>query len=131
MPELWLPVREHEGLYEVSDLGRVRSVERFVKTKGNGKAKKSSKVIAPHKHSNGYPVVNLWQHNKSKRQYVHRLVAQCFVSGDQSLTVNHIDGDKWNNNAINLEWISKADNTRHQWSTGLASTKGWFKPKAA
>ena len=109
----WKPVAGYEGAYEVSDVGLVRRVG------------KQPKTLTPGSH--GYYVVSLWQNNKGKAEYVHRLVAIAFVDGDQSLTVNHKDGDKLNNCASNLEWISKADNTRHQWSTGLANDSGCYK----
>jgi len=57
------------------------------------------------------------------QEYVHRLVAKAFVEGDQTLTVNHIDGNKLNNNYTNLEWISNEDNLKHAWETGLQDSR--------
>jgi len=59
---------------------------------------------------------------------VHRLVAMAWVAGDHSLSVNHKDGNKLNNHASNLEWVSLADNTRHQHETGLSNKTCCYKP---
>ena len=108
---MWCPIPGFPN-YEISDDGRVRNVR-------TGKEKK--RTI-----NNGYEVVNIWHQNKSKLMLVHRLVAMAFVPGDFSLSVNHIDGNKLNNNKDNLEWCTLAQNTNHQWRTGLANSSGCF-----
>jgi hypothetical protein len=64
-------------------------------------------------HSNGYKSVSLWSNNKEKRMLVHRLVAQHFIGDVTGLEVNHIDFDKGNNNASNLEIVTKSANMYH------------------
>ena len=72
----------------------------------------------------GYKRVWLYDsEGKRFEKYIHRLVAECFVDGDKSLTVNHKDGNKVNNHKSNLEWISNADNLRHSFAEGLRDTK--------
>ena len=80
--------------------------------------------LKPSSDKRGY--MKVWLYNsegKRFEKYIHRLVAECFVDGDNSLTVNHIDGDKNNNHKSNLEWLSNADNLRHSFDTGLRDTK--------
>jgi hypothetical protein len=72
--------------------------------------------------------LRVWCYSNKKRHevYVHRAVATAWVEGDTSLTVNHMDGNKKNNNAANLEWITNADNLRHSFKSGLRdNTKAW------
>lgn len=71
-------------------------------------------------HKNGYRVVGLTVHGKTEDHYVHRLVATTFIKNPESYsTVNHIDGDKSNNDVSNLEWCTHKQNMRHAWKTGL------------
>lgn len=74
---------------------------------------------------NGYRSISLRISKKRYRFLVHRLVAQAFVSGYSSeLSVNHINGDKLDNRAPNLEWVTLAVNTQKQWETGLIDIRG-------
>lgn len=75
--------------------------------------------ISVHKDKNGYSVFSAYDDTgKRKTIKLHRLVATRYIpTGDCSLTVNHIDGNKDNNDASNLEWISSSDNLRHSWNT--------------
>ena len=119
---IWKDVAGYEGAYQVSSAGEVRRIKG-----GKGAAVCCKKLtVCP---ATGYLKVALWSHNKGVTHLVHRLVAKAFVQGDDSLTVNHIDGNKLNNVPSNLEWITKADNTRHQHATGLASSATQYKPK--
>lgn len=102
----------YEGLYEVSDSGDVLSLV-------------SKKILASTPDSKrGYQRVWLYKDGVRKEMYVHRAVAMAWVPGDISLTVNHKDGDKQNNKASNLEWLSNADNLRHAFSTGIRKNLG-------
>lgn len=99
MTEAWKAIDGYEG-YEVSSLGRVRSLkfgkEKFLKPGNNGW---------------GYLVVNLCKDGKVKRMKVHRLVASAFIPNPLNLeTVNHKDKNRTNNNAGNLEWMTRTDN---------------------
>ena len=98
--ESWKTVTDYEGLYEVSDQGRVRSLK-FGK----------EKILKPGKTPNGYLRVTLYKDRKRKQMSVHRLVAQAFIPNPLNLeTVNHRDEVKTNNFASNLEWMTHKDN---------------------
>ena len=119
MKENWKDIAGYEGLYQVSNLGRIKSLERTVRTKGNGVKEYSytlpEKVIRPHKQNSGYLVTDLCKNGVKKHHLVHRLVAEAFIPNDDifATTVNHIDEDKTNNRADNLEWLSHGDNMRY------------------
>ena len=101
--ETWKAIAEYEGLYEVSDMGRVKSLK-F----GN------ERILKPRKDAWGYLQVGLYKDGKSKNSKVHRLVAKAFIPNPQGLeTVNHKDEDKTNNFASNLEWMSVKDNNNY------------------
>ena len=101
--EHWQPVKGYDGLYEVSDQGRVKSLKY-----GKEKILKSGK--SPH----GYLLVNLCKDGQCKSITVHRLVAEAFIQTPNNLeTVNHKDENKLNNAASNLEWMSKRDNNNY------------------
>jgi hypothetical protein len=108
--EIWKPIKGYEECYEISNKGRVRNIKTGqIKTNSIGKV--------------GYPVVYLGKCNKylkAKRMYLHRLLAEHFIPNPENkLTVNHIDGDKTNNNLDNLEWASYSENIKHAYDTGL------------
>lgn len=114
MKEKWKSVYGYEGFYEVSNFGKVRSVERFIKYPNGFKYKKKSKKRKLTKNNSGYLTVSLFRQNKEKRFLVHRLVARAFCKEyNQSKVVNHIDGDRLNNNAANLEWCEHWENIKH------------------
>ena len=101
MEEIWKDVKDYEGLYQVSNLGRVKSVSR------NKIMKLSVKV-------NGYKDVSLSKGNTKKHYLVHRLVAQAFIPNPENKpTVNHIDEDKINNHVSNLEWATMKEQNNH------------------
>lgn len=109
MQEIWKDIKNYEGLYQVSNLGNVRSLNRIVSCniKNNNKAIKKGKILKPNKKRNGYLQVCLL--NKQKRKYcnIHRLVAETFIPNLNHLSqVNHIDENKDNNCVDNLEWCS-------------------------
>jgi len=118
--ELWRAIPEYEGYYEVSNMGRVRSLDRI---DGNGKSFKG-RVLAQTETVYGYYRVRLCKDGKPRSFMVHRLVAQAFklISGD-SHEVNHLDGDKKNCKADNLQWCNKSENLQHAYDTGLIQKK--------
>lgn len=108
--EIWLPVIGYENYYEVSNLGRVRSLPRTSSFNGR---KFESKILKPIK-SNDYLVVSLKIRPHIIQQYIHRLVARAHVKGYKwNLVVNHKDGNKHNNIASNLEWVTYKQNAIH------------------
>lgn len=114
--EIWKYVKGYEGLYCVSNLGRVMSLPR---EDGYGRVV-SGRVLSEREHTNGYKFVALTKDGKSKQYRIHRLVAEAFVPNPFEYSeVNHIDGDKANNSAENLEWCTRSDNNKHAVAFGL------------
>ena len=113
--ENWKSIEGTCNKYEVSDIGRVRSLHR-------------NKVrIMPHtKQHHGYHAVMLWVDNKPLCKKVHRLVAQAFIPNPNDLSDgNHKDGTKDNNSVDNLEWCTHQQNVRHSYDTGLKKGHQW------
>lgn len=104
MKEVWKQIKEFEGLYEVSNLGNVRSVDRFVNHSKGGKSLKKGKILKP-SIGNGYLAVILSKNNILVRKNIHRLVAEAFIPNPYNLKqINHKDENKLNNIFTNLEW---------------------------
>ncbi len=117
MNEIWKPVNGYEGLYEVSNLGRVKSVERHIERKGkHGGQLIHGKIKDFGINNKNYYMVNLYKNNHVKYSTVHRLVAEAFVPNpDPKLytIINHIDENTLNNNAENLEWCTQKHNVNY------------------
>lgn len=109
--ERWLPINGYEGAYEVSNVGRIRSLSRVI-TKINGaKYYKKGRMRVPVINGCGYLAVNLCMDGKCLSTRVHKIVVETFL-GYSDLHVDHIDGDKKNNNIDNLEYVTSRENTR-------------------
>jgi hypothetical protein len=108
--EVWQPVQGYEGLYEVSDQGRVRSLDRW-SCEGQGRRWIKERVLAPVTDKDGYQLVTI----KGKLLKVHRLVmlSFCGTPPEWATMVNHIDKDPSNNALSNLEWSHNGHNKRH------------------
>lgn len=117
--EIWKDVKGYEGLYQVSNHGRVKSL--------NYNHTKKEKVLVPLKHQNGYLFVNI----NGKQQSIHRLIAKTFIPNQKNKNqVNHIDGNKENNRIDNLEWCTAKENTRHAYKNGLINLNTEKKKKS-
>ena len=117
--EIWKDVVGYEGLYQVSNLGRVKSVDRYKDNHGTKQLVKE-KIKTTRKDKQGYLLLDLYKNNKKKTVRVHRLVAMAFIPNPQNKeTVNHIDGNKENNTVENLEWATQKEQNEHIYATGL------------
>lgn len=122
--ETWEPVKHYKGYYEVSDLGRVRSLDRVVLS--NERTKRIlGKVLKPKQHPDKYLFVSLSKGGTTKTAYIHRLVANAFIPNPRGLAeVNHKSGDKRDNAIANLEWVSHQQNVQHAYLNSLTSNMG-------
>lgn len=128
---MWKSVVGWEGLYEVSDTGRVRSNAR-TSIRSNGTVQSwPAREMKCYPNSSGYLIVRLSKPGTRGLARVHRLVAEAFLpSAHTTETVNHKDGVKTNNEIGNLEWATRSENTRHAIANGLGDyVPPWRKPK--
>lgn len=118
MEEVWKDIKGYERLYQISNFGNVRSLDRVFYQKNPwgfcSTFKYKGRKISPTTNRNGYYYVDLTNRQKRKRFYVHRLVAESFIPKDCNRPhINHKDLNKKNNNVENLEWCSREENMRH------------------
>ena len=111
--EIWADIAGYGGLYQISNQGRVKSLK-------SNKVKILKLILD----KDGYNVISL--SSDVKKQFrVHRLVAIAFIPNPENLPqINHVDGDKCNNNVANLQWCDASENMKHAFYTGLNSGKG-------
>ena len=117
MEEVWRDVKGYEGLYRVSNLGRVIS---------NRINCGEPKEIAQTKNSKGYFSCQLWKNNIPATKRINRLVAEAFIPNPlDKKEVNHKDADKSNNSVENLEWVTRQENMQHAKEHNLLKTRPW------
>lgn len=124
--EIWADVVGAEGHYIVSNMGLIKSVDRYVDTPNNtGTTKRKFQkggVMKPFLAGNGYLRIHLRNSSSGKKFPVHRLVAQAFISNPNNLPfINHKNGVKTDNRACNIEWCDASYNSKHALMTGLMS----------
>ena len=113
MQEIWKDIKGYEGLYQVSNFGNVKSLERRVNSCNGGRNKKEKYIISTD-NGNGYKIVGLSKKHKRKNYYVHRLVAEAFIKNENNFNeINHLDYNRSNNNVENLEWIDRKSNVQY------------------
>lgn len=124
MKEIWKDIPEYEGLYQISNFGRIKSKDKLIKVNcsGNNHIKvpffyyvRPGKIIKLRTNKFGYIMVFLHKNGKQKGFYVHRLMLKTFspIVNDDTYQVNHIDENKENNNLDNLEWCTAKENINH------------------
>lgn len=113
MIEAWKPVVGYEGLYEVSDMGHVKS-------------SLTGRMLKQCNHSHGYLQLSIRKNGKQKTYRTHTLVLTAFVTKPDGHIVNHKDGNKKNNNLSNLEWVTYGGNLKHAMDSGLQILHGEY-----
>lgn len=118
--DVWKDVIGYEGLYQVSNLGNVRSLDREIAPNNRVPYWRKGKICKQSKSNLGYMTVGFTVNNVKVSKYVHRLVAEAFIDNINDYPqVNHIDGDKTNNRVDNLEWCTNSQNHTHASKNGL------------
>lgn len=120
MQEIWKDINGYEGLYQISNLGNVKSIQYF--NHANNKIYPRNKLLKPLINEKGYFRVDLFKLGKTKRCRIHRLVAEAFIPNLNNFPeVNHIDGNKSNNRVDNLEWCTHKHNMKEAYRLGLVT----------
>lgn len=113
MKEIWRNIPGYDGVYKISNLGNVRSTDRYVNS-SRGKRLVKGSILRPTNNGHGYLIIGLASQGHKKNHYIHRLVAQCFLENALNLpVVNHIDRNTRNNAVDNLEWCTTKENINH------------------
>jgi hypothetical protein len=122
MKEVFKDIPNYEGLYQVSNYGRVKGLERKVIRSRNPVTFRTNKgrIIKPTTNQSGYLYIGLCKDGKLKVYILHRLIALTFIPNPNNKeTINHINGIKSDNNINNLEWNTVSENHKHAYKTGL------------
>jgi len=124
--EIWKNIEGYEGLYQISNLGRVKSLERYLGHNHGGLKLKKELILKNWLSSTGYYIISLSKNNFSKKFFIHRLLCENFIKNpERKREVNHRNGIKTDNTLKNLEWVTSSENTIHSYKTGLQiSIKG-------
>lgn len=121
--EVWKPIKGYEGLYEVSSLGNVRSVDKHLMW-GNQYCLFKGKPKKAFPNSMGYLRAELYKNNQGKKYFVHRLVAETFIPNPNNLPcIDHIDRNYFNNSADNLRWCTQKENCNNPLTREYANIK--------
>lgn len=115
--EQWKDIKGYEEKYQISNLGRVKSLKRTQSNNG-GKQQVNEKIKSTRIKNSGYEITDLYKDRKQKTFMIHRLVAQAFIPNPNNKEqVNYIDGNKSNNCVDNLEWTIQSENIIHSYKS--------------
>lgn len=115
MEEIWKDIEGYEGIYQVSNLGRIKTLPKIINSISGGSFRKEQ-IISPVIQKSGYAHIGLWKNSKCKQVRVHRIVAQHFCYNPDPIhknQVNHLNENKLDNRACNLEWVTAKENTNY------------------
>ena len=120
MKEIWKDIEGYEKLYQISNFGNIKSLDRYIINKNGEKQYFPGKYLIQ-RLNDGYLRVTLSKNNKQRTFRVNILVAKAFIPNPENKPeVNHIDGNKENNKVDNLEWNTRSENELHAYKNGLA-----------
>lgn len=129
--EIWKDIIGYKGYYQISNMGRVRGLDRYSLHKEGGNQLIKGKILKRAYYSNGYTFVGLSKFGKVKQFLLHRLVAKHFIKNINNYPdVNHKFGIKDDNRASQLEWCTQSQNMIHAINTGLLDSIGGKNPYA-
>lgn len=124
MEEIWKDIPLYEGVYQASNLGRIKSVERVALKNYRGNRIVKERIMLGTVNRDGYLKVHFKHNDINKGYFIHRLIAQTFIPNPLNKPqVNHKDGNKLNNSVNNLEWVTNLENQQHAVRMGLKSHK--------
>jgi hypothetical protein len=124
MKEIWKDIKGYESKYQISNYGRVKSLDRRVNCAYKATRCVKGGFVSFYLTTEGRPVVRLWKDNKETSKLIHQLVARAFIPNPEGKPeVNHKDGVKDNNNISNLEWVTRLENMEHAARIGLKARK--------
>lgn len=122
--EIWKDIKDFQQLYQVSNMGRVKSLSRIVNFKNGGNRKYDEKLMTPGEHKKGYQFLRLTKDKQTFYRSVHRLVAFAFIPNPENKPqVNHIDGNVRNNRYDNLNWMTNSDTQLYKQAGNTISVK--------
>ena len=128
MEEIWKDIKNYEGFYQISNLGRVKSLARFKNGKSGSLVPVKEIILKQKINEQGYALVHLRKNREQSWPTIHRLVAEAFIPNvDNKPTVNHVDCNKMNNTVSNLEWSLHSEQMQHAVENNLLEING--KPK--
>ncbi|KKN42124.1 hypothetical protein LCGC14_0716280 [marine sediment metagenome] len=114
LKEIWKDIKGYEGLYQVSDLGEIKSLDRVIYSKFRSIQTFKGRILRKLIHNNGYVSIMLSKKGITKRFIIHRIVAKSFILNLQNKKeVNHKNLIKGDNRAENLEWVTPKENMKH------------------
>ena len=129
--EIWSGIKGFESSYKISNYGRVRSLDKIVISKNNSSRVIRGRVMKAFLEKAGYYRLRLFSNGKTRKDTIHKFVGEKFVSNPHNKPqINHKNGIKTDNRAVNLEWVTAKENMQHAFDIGLSSKKNQETPVA-
>ena len=122
---MYKPIKGYEGIYEISESGKIRSLDRKVEYKDGSARKRKGKELKQVANQDGYAIVQLSKNGVAKTFQVHRLVARTFLPNPENLPeVHHKNHNKEDNRVENLKWVTSAEQRDEHWTKAQSKTRG-------